>query len=181
MYSYLLLIILIILIYCMIKVDNNLYLIMFSFLFSLITASIYFIYKAPDLALAEVAIGCGLTPLIYIIAIAKQKTFIVVFFRGVGKGELKDTDLELEFTNLLDEFADHYSLKLKVYDYKSNYRPSRKKSLNLGHIDMIAMYDGKEDIIKLEGNKYNLMINRLQYIVSSYNRIILKKDGDYNA
>lgn len=178
MYSYFILLILIVIMYCMIKVNNNLYLIMYSFVFSLITASLYFIYKAPDLALAEIAIGCGLTPLIYTIAISKQQTFVVVVFRGTGKSELKDENIEIQFEKLMGDFADHYGLKLEIHQYKANYRSSRKKSLKMGHIDLIAIYDSNSNMIEIEGNSHNLMINRLRYLLSNHDRINLKKEGE---
>lgn len=176
MYIYLLLTILIVLMFCMIKVENNLYLIMYSFFFSLITASIYFIYNAPDLSLAEVSIGCGLVPLIYIIAVSKQKTFVVVVFRGIGRNELHDESIELEFESLMNEFSDYYKLKLKIYQYKANYRPSRRKALREGHIDLLVTYDSKKKHLEIEGNRQNLMINRLKYLLLSYDSISLKKE-----
>lgn len=176
MYVYFLLAILIILMVCMIRVENNLYLIMYSFFFSLITASIYFIYNAPDLSLAEVSIGCGLVPLIYIIAVSKQKTFVVVVFRGVGRGELNDDKIEKQFEDLMNEFSDYYKLKLKIYHYKANYRPSRRKALREGHIDLLVTYNGKQNFLEIEGNSQNLMINRLKYLLMSYESIQLKEE-----
>jgi len=46
--------------------------------FSLIAASLYIINKAPDVAIAEVAIGSAIIPLIYVISISRQREFIVL-------------------------------------------------------------------------------------------------------
>ncbi|MBP2027899.1 multicomponent Na+:H+ antiporter subunit B [Acetoanaerobium pronyense] len=65
-------ILLIIILLSIIFNDNNLYLILCSSIFSLICAILYYIYNAPDVALAEAAIGSAIIPVIYIIAISKH-------------------------------------------------------------------------------------------------------------
>src|SRR5210317_459337 len=46
--------------------------------FSLVTASLYIINRAPDVAIAEIAIGSAIIPLIYVISISRQREFIVL-------------------------------------------------------------------------------------------------------
>ncbi len=73
--------------------NNNLRLIMYFSVFSFGAAASYFVLKAPDIALAEVAIGCAFVPLIYLITIGKQKIFTVVFFDGdIGEHGSLDYD-----------------------------------------------------------------------------------------
>ena len=71
--TYVLQVLLIFLSIFIIRSKNNLKAIIFFSTFSLVTASFYYFLKAPDLALAEAAIGSAIIPLIYIIAISKQR------------------------------------------------------------------------------------------------------------
>ena len=64
----LLIIILIVIIFS----KENLKIVIYSSVFSLICAILYFLYSAPDVALAEAAIGSAIVPLIYIISISKH-------------------------------------------------------------------------------------------------------------
>ena len=64
----LLIIILIVIIFS----KENLKIVIYSSVFSLICAILYFLCNAPDVALAEAAIGSAIVPLIYIISISKH-------------------------------------------------------------------------------------------------------------
>lgn len=64
----LLIIILIVIIFS----KENLKIVIYSSVFSLICAILYFLYNAPDVALAEAVIGSAIVPLIYIISISKH-------------------------------------------------------------------------------------------------------------
>ena len=46
--------------------------------FSLVAATLYTLNKAPDVAIAEVAIGSAIIPLIYVISISRQREFIIL-------------------------------------------------------------------------------------------------------
>ncbi len=46
--------------------------------FSMISSLMYYLYQAPDVAMAELAIGAAIVPLIYVISITRQKKYIVV-------------------------------------------------------------------------------------------------------
>ena len=65
-------ILLIIILVAIILSNENLKIIIYSSVFSLICAILYFLYSAPDVALAEAAIGSAIVPLIYIISISKH-------------------------------------------------------------------------------------------------------------
>lgn len=52
--------------------------------FSLVSAMVYFLYKAPDVGLAEVIIGSTLTTILYLVAMQKYET-ITVYFRDERK------------------------------------------------------------------------------------------------
>ena len=46
--------------------------------FSIISSLMYYLYQAPDVAMAELAIGAAIVPLIYVISITRQKKYIVI-------------------------------------------------------------------------------------------------------
>lgn len=46
--------------------------------FSVISSLMYYLYQAPDVAMAELAIGAAIVPLIYVISITRQKKYIVI-------------------------------------------------------------------------------------------------------
>jgi putative multicomponent Na+:H+ antiporter subunit B len=57
---------------------QNFTIIIFISAFGLIAALLYAINQAPDVAIAEVAIGSAIIPLIYVISIARQREYIVL-------------------------------------------------------------------------------------------------------
>lgn len=78
--------------------------------FSLFAAIIYFLNFAPDVAIAEIAIGSAIVPLIFIISVSKQRNFLVA-------GEIFDNDdkesVEYVLT-ILETFCEVNNLKLKI-------------------------------------------------------------------
>lgn len=46
--------------------------------FSIISSLMYYLYQAPDVAMAELAIGAAIVPLIYVISITRQKKYVVI-------------------------------------------------------------------------------------------------------
>src|SRR6056297_3276285 len=57
--------------------NNTIVAILFS-VSSLFLALLFFLNKAPDVALAEIAVGSAIMPLILIIAISKQREYVVI-------------------------------------------------------------------------------------------------------
>lgn len=51
---------------------DNLKVVVYVSMFSVVCGILYYLYSAPDVALAEVAIGSAIVPLIYIISISKH-------------------------------------------------------------------------------------------------------------
>lgn len=84
-------------------------------LFSLFVTVIYFLNYAPDVAIAEIAVGAALVPIMFLISISKQRQFIVAgdldenFFSSFGKENkilrkfCNIYDLDLKFIKDLDE------------------------------------------------------------------------------
>jgi putative multicomponent Na+:H+ antiporter subunit B len=151
--------------------NNNRTLVIFLAVFSLFSASLYYFNHAPDVALAEVAIGSAIMPLIYIISIAKQREFIVVdhtedsYFSYNGEGY-----------HLLKAFTHHYKLKLIITTkIKGNVTGIFRRS----NIDLVI--DKTEDsIYELKGNKTSILLNKLEAMTNTHNqiRIVRLKAGE---
>jgi putative multicomponent Na+:H+ antiporter subunit B len=146
----------------MIKEKNNFNLIIYSSGFSLICASLYYKYNAPDLTLAEIAIGSALIPLIFIIAIGKQKEFIVLsyvedeFIRnlegaGCGRG-----------CTILKNFCSHYDLKLKIY-FAGNDKPLKQTGQKSA--DLIIEKCTQSNKYILKGKQSSILMLKLQMLV----------------
>src|SRR6056297_4159354 len=91
--------------------NNTVVAILFS-VSSLFLALLYFFNKAPDVALAEIAVGSAIMPLILIISISKQREYVVIT-------HVKDefiNSLSGEGRRVLQDFADKNNLELKIYD-----------------------------------------------------------------
>ena len=153
--------------------------------FSLVTASLYLINHAPDVAIAEIAIGSAIIPLIYVISISRQREFIVLDkvmddfiivneeFSGIGYVLLhRLTDfyhLELNITNdsglcMLDENMD------KVICQQTN-------------VDLIITKDEKTGEYVFKGKRSNVLMRQLEVISRPIKnvRVELIKDGDFGA
>ncbi len=139
---------------------DNLKIIIFFAVFSLVTASLYFFNNAPDVALAEVAIGSAITPLIFIISISKQKDFIVInhteddfFCHG-----LTETGDGYKF---LQNFTEHYNLKLNLYSSSSGSIVGIFRSRN---VDLIIDKSPSAGKYILKGKESNILMNKLEQL-----------------
>ncbi len=154
-----------------IREKNNFKMIIFFSGFSLIAASLYFYNNAPDVALAEIAVGSAFIPLIFLITISKQRTFTV----------MSNTEKEFMYFDLLDKFCKDENLELKVIksieivddDSKSIHGVFRRHDL-----DLIIDYNKKKKKFILTGKKSNLLINRFGELVKSTHHIRLIKIED---
>jgi putative multicomponent Na+:H+ antiporter subunit B len=78
-------------------------------IFSLFVSAIYFFNYAPDVAIAEIAIGSAIVPIMLLISISKQRNFIVA-----GDIESDEFSEEGNCYQLLDDFCELYGLDLKI-------------------------------------------------------------------
>ncbi len=130
--------------------NDNYNLILYAAFFSLAAASLYFINGAPDLALAEISIGCAFIPLIFTIAIMRQNTFTVVFFSEAGQQAYCDPLVLIEFMGIAEVFCGRNRLKLKIVTHPKSYEPSIRGIFRLGNTDLIAHYiEDEKKIIPL--------------------------------
>lgn len=143
--------------------NNNLRLIMYFSVFSFGSAASYFVLKAPDIALAEVAIGCAFVPLIYLITIGKQKIFTVVFFDGdIGEHGSLDYDTIRHFYIVLDKFCLDYGLNLNLINRPTRFSSTVHGVFRPGNIDLICIFHPDKDCIEVRGNASNIMLFNLE-------------------
>ena len=91
---------------------ENFTIIIYISAFGLIAAVLYALNQAPDVAIAEVAIGSAIIPLIYVISIARQREYIVLDRVNHDRFELNEENLKVY--ELLNAFVDVHDLKLNV-------------------------------------------------------------------
>lgn len=173
----LLCLLLLILAVLMIREENNTTLIILFFLFSFDAACIYLISSAPDIALAEIAIGCAFIPLVYIITIMRQNTFTVAFYAGDETQSYCDPEVLIRFMALLEEFCDLYELKPRLITHPIRFKPAMEGVFRPGNIDILADYDETAGILNLLGNGRNVMIPQLEKIMGRDKQIRFSEAG----
>lgn len=155
----------------MVREEDTTTLIILFFLFSFCSACLYLLHSAPDIALAEVAVGCALVPLAFIITIMRQNTFTVAFYTGEQTQSYCDPVVLVRFMALLEEFSDLYGLKPRLITGPLAERPSPTDIFRPGSVDLLANYDEPSGILYLTGNSRNVMIPQLEKIMGSDDRI----------
>ncbi len=163
----------------MVLEKNNLNLIIYYFVFSFLAASLYFLSKAPDIALAEIAVGCAFVPIIYLIAISKQNEFNVLLYDG--KEALENLEYRAYYDELyyfLSEFCDAYKLDLNIITKKVTYYPTVHGVFRSGNVDLIAAFNPDEEVLWVIGNRSNFMYPKLEAISNKYENIMIIRVRD---
>lgn len=170
---YLLQVLLIFLSIYIISSKNNLKSIIIFSTFSLVTASLYYFLRAPDLALAEVAIGSAIIPLIYIIAISKQREFLVISHISEKDVFLsKAEDAMGKGYELLDDFTKHYNLKLVINHGKYDELYGIFRSRN---IDLVIEKCSESGKYIFKGKKTSILMNKLEQLAMGEDAIEVVK------
>lgn len=142
--------------------------------FSLICATLYFIYSAPDVALAEVAVGSAFIPVIFIIAISRQKEFVVVsyvfddFLSKELPGGKAGTGYEL-----LSRFCSIYDLSLVLCP---NEDGKFCGFLKISNVDLFISKSDDGYVIK--GKSSSLLMKRLESMLLQYDDIRVEMISD---
>lgn len=138
--------------------------------FSLIAAALYIINKAPDVAIAEVAIGSAIIPLIYVISISRQREFIVLDKTRHGFVD-PDEKLTGEVYELLSKFVDDYDLRLNLCCDIEGKEEDLTNQLN---VDLIISIDPKTKKYVLKGKSSSLLLSKLKILTVNHPRIEVK-------
>ncbi|QMS84662.1 Na(+)/H(+) antiporter subunit B [Candidatus Xianfuyuplasma coldseepsis] len=151
--------------------------------FSLVTASLYIINKAPDVAIAEIAIGSAIIPLIYVISISRQREFIVLD-KTMDDFIITDDQLSGIGYVLLHRLTDFYHLELNITNdsglcYLDEHMD--KVVCEQTNVDMIVSKDEVTGEYIFKGKKSSVLMRRLETIVQPFDkiRVELFEDGDF--
>lgn len=158
---------------------NNGTIIIFIATFSLVTASLYILNNAPDVAIAEVAIGSAIIPLIYIISISRQREYIVLD-RVNDEFIYVDGELQGEGYLILQELATYYKLTL---NFTNDIIGDDRILFEQGNIDLIVARDERTGKYIFRGKQSNIIMTRLEKMIKDHPRIVLEKykDGEVDG
>jgi uncharacterized MnhB-related membrane protein len=150
--------------------NNTVIAILFS-VSSLFIAILFFLNKAPDVALAEIAVGSAIMPLILIMTISKQREYVVITH---VKDDFFDS-LTGEGRKVLENFADHYNLKLQIYDRDID---NIKGIFREKNVDLIIDRSDDKKTFYLRGKKSSLLINKLENMAKNVDNIEIIKEEE---
>ncbi len=151
---------------------DNTRVVVFLASFSLLSACLYFLNKAPDVALAEVAIGSAIMPLFYILSISKQREFIVM--SHVDDDYLKnEKNQKGKGYLLLENFTDYY--KLKLYIFNDAEKAELKGIFRKSNVDLIIEKDESTNTYFLIGKQSSILMNKLAQLVENDDKTIVVK------
>lgn len=159
---------LIIIAIAIVRENNNLKLVLYMCVFSLICASLYYMYKAPDVALAEAAIGSAIIPLIYIVAIARQNEFIVINQTEDGFLQMDSQNSKGEGNLILEEFCKNNGFKFILLN---KVDASISGVFRERNVDLIVEKSTETEKYLFKGKKSNILINRLELFVKDKKNI----------
>lgn len=143
--------------------------------FGLVAATLYALNQAPDVAIAEVAIGSAIIPLIYVISISRQREFIVLDRVNHDRFELDEENIQIY--ELLTSFVETYDLKLNVTAGIEGSDEELTRELN---VDLIISYNDERQRFELKGKSSSILMVRLRDLCQDYPfiRVIGLKEGD---
>lgn len=168
--TFLLLLLLVVTVLTVVQKNNQKLVVYFS-VFSLVAASLYFYSHAPDVALAEIAVGSAFIPLIFLIAISKQRTFTVLL-NGLEN---------FVYQGLMEEFCLEENLKLKILNADEVDHQEAKSVSGVFRrfdVDMIIDYSPKKKKYYLLCKSDNKLIDRFEKKVHGNHKIRLIRHVD---
>lgn len=165
---------LIVLVMIILSEDHYLRMVIFYAAFSLISAVLYYLFHAPDVALAELAIGCAFIPLMFIIAISKQREFIIIFHPH-GESFVKDFGKYCKYEyDLLYLFCLENKLALKVYN---SHEISVEGIFRPKNADVIVDKEGEHYIFMLK--ETNVLTHQFVNMIKGSKKIKVRWIEEY--
>jgi uncharacterized MnhB-related membrane protein len=151
--------------------DNQFTIIILMSVFSLIAATLYMLNQAPDVAIAEVAINAAIIPLIYVIAISRQRELIVLDTLHHGQN-LSIDSMQGEIYVFLRQFAKKNRLKINLCCDLTIHEKTLFDDMN---IDLI-IYQNEDNPSHyiLKGKSSSVLLTSLQQAKASYSNIALE-------
>jgi uncharacterized MnhB-related membrane protein len=159
-----------------IKERNYLRMIIYFSVFSLVISALYFLNAAPDVAIAEIAIGSALIPLIFLLTVSKQRVFIVTG-DVMNQCFIDDTG---NCKSILQEFCDFYNLDLRIMTNVDEEDLQLTGVFRKVNIDLYVEKRENMDAFYLVGKESSILMNKLEKMVEPYPnlQVILVPDID---
>ncbi len=161
----------------MLREKESLRLIIYFAVFSLLMSVLYFLYHAYDVALAEIAIGSALLPLFFIIALGKQKNFVVV--SRVEDAFFSEKEGCPGF-KLLERFTDSFDLTLDVF---FEHHVQIKGAFRERNVDLIIVKSHRDGKYVFVMKKSSVLHHKLQRVLQEDPRIrfeVVEEDEIYD-
>ncbi len=155
---------------------NHFTIIILMSVFSIVAATLYTINQAPDVAIAEVAINAAIIPLIYVIAISRQRELIV--FDKLHHGEI-DPNLPLvgDIYEYLNQFSMKHKLKLNMCRDLDGNDKTVFSDLN---VDVLVDMDQAKQQYILKGKSSNVLMKKMMKDLKGkkHIRFIMVEEGE---
>jgi putative multicomponent Na+:H+ antiporter subunit B len=136
---------------------NHFTIIILMSVFSIIAATLYMINQAPDVAIAEVAINAAIIPLIYVIAISRQRELIV--YDKLHHGTIDPNQpLVGDIYQYLEGFSQKHKLKLNICCDLDGDDRALFKDLN---VDLLVDLDTSKQQYILKGKNSNVLMKKM--------------------
>ncbi len=137
--------------------QNHFTIIILMSVFSIIAATLYTVNQAPDVAIAEVAINAAIIPLIYVIAISRQRELIV--FDKLHHGQTKTNQkFEGDVYLYLERFSKKHKLKL---NFCHDLKVSDKVIFQDLNVDVLIDRDQHTKQYVLKGKSSNVLMKKM--------------------
>lgn len=159
-----------------VNTDEHLEMIIAFSIYSLFVSAIYFFNFAPDVAIAEIAIGSAIVPIMLLVSISKQRSFIVT-------GDVLNEDFTEDgrCKNLLEEFCDLYGLDLKIIEDLEEDKMVLSGVFRVVNIDLhVKARQGLGGYFFI-GKESSILMNRLEAMTRENNEVMVILAPDLNA
>lgn len=156
---------------------NNFTIVILMSVFSLIASTLYMLNQAPDVAIAEVAINAAIIPLIYVIAISRQRELII--YDKLQHGEIDpSTKQKGDVYAYLYEFSKKNKLKINICCDLEGSDTVVFKDLNVD-VMIDRLQDNKG--YSLKGKSSNVLIKKMHRELkkSDFIEVILIEEGEH--
>ena len=131
--------------------------------FSLLASFIYLLYQAPDVAIAEAVIGCGLATVIYLVSIKRQRTMTVYYIHEQGDvlDDLSVPILAARFLDDIEAFFESRDLGHQVIHTVRN----RNEIIKSQDYDLLVTFENNR--LLLYGRKDDRHMDEVEAFVKS--------------
>lgn len=150
--------------------------------FSLLASFTYVIYRAPDVAIAEAVIGCGLATVLYLIALKRQR-LLTIYFAHHEHDEISDQTVSPSVSRLLRGmeylFAEK-DLEMQVVHTTKPYRDL----LDERDFDLLVVHE--KGVLCFYGRPEDYHVDAVEQFLDGYpdkgiKTCVIRMEGNENA